>query len=80
MYYLCVYDSHRALKEFKTSKEVMDYINNSSHPHLFCNMSRYALAKEGLYPKNKLGNIMLQNNISKKYYITEFPAPILKYE
>lgn len=70
-YYLCDYTSHRALKEFETSKEVVDYTNASEFSHLFCNMSRYMLAKEGLYPNNKIGNDLLSSDISKKYYIMD---------
>lgn len=79
-YYLCEYQNHRALKEFETSGEVVDYINKSEFPYLFCNMSRYALTKEGLYPNNKLGNMVLQSDVSKKYFIVEFPNPHLEYE
>lgn len=79
-YYLCEYQNHRALREFETSKEVVDYINNSKYPNLFCNMSRYVLAKEGLYPKNKIGDIMLKSDVSMKYFIVETGIPRFEYE
>lgn len=79
-HYLCEYESHRALKEFDTSQEVIDYINDCGHPYLFCHITRYGLAKEGLYPRNKIGNNLLKSDISKKYFIVESKFPVLIYE
>lgn len=79
-YYLCEYENHRALKEFETSQEVANYIKKSEFPHLFCSMSRYMLAKEGSYPKTKEGNMALQSDISKKYFVVESTFPRLEYE
>jgi hypothetical protein len=79
-YYLCEYETHRALREFETSQEVVDYINSSEYPYLFCNMSRHALSKDGTYPRNKKGDDLLSLDVSKKYYIVESKFPVLKYE
>lgn len=56
MNYVCFYDTHRVMLGPMESKEVVDYINSRNNPKAFCNMSRYLLAKEGIYPNTKEGD------------------------
>lgn len=79
MYYLCDYQTHRAMKEFSSLREVIKYINESEHPELFCSMSRYALAKEKKYSNTVDGNSRLREDLSKKYVVAEWPERIFLY-
>lgn len=79
MYYLCDYQTHRAMKEFILLKDVVNYINESNYPELFCSMSRYALAKEKRYPNTVEGDRLLQEDLSKKYVVAEWPERIFIY-
>lgn len=62
-YYVCDYRTHRVLLGPWTSAQVVEFINNSSDPKLYCNMSRYMLAKEGVYPNNKAGDNLIALHI-----------------
>jgi hypothetical protein len=80
-YYLCEYVSHKALKGPMSSREVAEYIYELDEQiqKMFCNMSRYALAKDGRYPRypnNKKGNDQLKEDCSKTYYIVSNPKSI----
>ncbi len=58
-YYVCDYSTHRVLHGPWPSAQVVEFINSSDNPKGFCNMSRYLLAKEGVYPNNKAGNLLI---------------------
>lgn len=65
-HYVCDYDSHTALLGPMSSREAVDFIlsrGDLAAQAKFCNMSRYALAKEGRYPRNKRGDAQLSEDV-----------------
>lgn len=75
MYYVCSQEKHRAIKEFTKLKEVVEWINSSGYPELFCSMSRYMLAKEKIYPNSIEGNRKLKEDLDKKHYVVTRTVP-----
>lgn len=62
-YYICDYGTQKALYGPLESKQVVEFINTCDTPKKYCNMSRYMLAKNGIYPDNKSGNQALRADL-----------------
>ena len=64
--YVCDYETHTALLGPVSSKAAVDFIISQGDLKVqarFCNMSRYALAKEGRYPRTKAGDEALRKDV-----------------
>jgi hypothetical protein len=65
-YYVCDYQTHRVLLGPATEKWVVEWIYKQGvDQNLYCNMSRYGLAKEGIYPNTKAGNAQLAHDLKE---------------
>ncbi len=65
-HYVCDYETHTALYGPMTCREAVDFIISQGDLKAqarFCNMSRYALAKEKRYPRNKRGDEQLREDV-----------------
>lgn len=64
-YYVCDYHTHQVLRGPWSSAQVVEFINSSDEPKKYCNMSRYLLAKEGVYPNNSAGNSLIEYHLAQ---------------
>jgi di/tripeptidase len=64
MYYLCTLPKFKAIAgPFATAGEVAKMVNAQKDPAKFCVMSRYLLAKDGVYPRTARGDATLTADI-----------------
>jgi hypothetical protein len=67
-HYVCDYSTWTALMGPMTRQAVVDFIisrGDLTAQAQFCNMSRYALAKEGRYPRTKAGDEQLRRDVEQ---------------
>lgn len=65
-HYVCDYETHTALLGPMSSTAAVDFIlsqGDRAAQAQYCNMSRYALAREGRYPRNKQGATQLRRDV-----------------
>jgi len=67
-YYVCDYETGKALRGPSSSKEAVSFINSQPVPDKYCNMSRYMLAKIGIYPRTQKGNKQLLDDVANSPY------------
>lgn len=62
--YVCDMDTYKALHGPWSTKQVVDFIDAHPNRYQLCNMSRYRLAKVGVYPATKVGDAKLSAHVA----------------
>lgn len=65
-YYLCTMGGTVISGPYRWPREAAELVNAQPVRENFCTMSRYALAKAGLYPRTKAGDEALQNDLTRE--------------
>lgn len=64
MYYVCDYETQKVMYgPYPTAFKAAEFIIASTDQRLYCTMSRYRLAKAGIYPNTVAGDSRLMDDL-----------------